>query len=101
MKPLFLYTMTSGLGDFIVMGDLMKKVEAVMPQARCFMAHRGNPHIKLWPYDPPDKRFFDIYQPKQFLRLILTLKKPGKMVSQSLVFKWRQALFKAFYSIYF
>lgn len=78
MKPLLLYTMTSGLGDFIVMGDLMKKVERLVPQARCLMAHRGNPHIKLWPYDPPDKRFFDVYQPKQFLRLILTLKKAKK-----------------------
>jgi len=78
MKPLLLYTMTSGLGDFIVMGDLMRKVEKLVPEGRCLMAHRGNPHINLWSYDSPSKRFFDVYQPQQFLKLISTLRKARK-----------------------
>jgi len=75
VKPLLLYTMTSGLGDYIIMGDLMRKVEKLVPEARCLIAHRGNPHVKLWPYDSLHKRFFNVYQPHQILRLILTLKK--------------------------
>ena len=78
MKPLLLYTMTSGLGDFIIMGDLMRKVENLVPKARCLMAHRGNPHINLWAYDHPSKRFFDVYQPQQFLKLISTLRRRRK-----------------------
>ena len=78
MKPLLLYTMTSGLGDFIIMGDLMRKVENLVPKARCLMVHRGNPHINLWAYDHPSKRFFDVYQPQQFLKLISTLRRRRK-----------------------
>jgi len=75
VRPLLLYTMTSGLGDYIIMGDLMRKVEKLVPEAKCLIAHRGNPHVKLWPYDSLHKRFFNVYQPHQILRLILTLKK--------------------------
>ncbi|WP_461834531.1 glycosyltransferase family 9 protein [Desulfothermus sp.] len=60
------------------MGDLMRKVERLVPKARCLMAHRGNPHVNLWPYDSPAKRFFDVYQPQQFLKLISTLRKARK-----------------------
>lgn len=70
--------MTSGLGDFVIMGDLMQKVEKLVPEARCLMAHRGNPHVNLWTYDSPSKRFFNVYQPQQFLKLISTLKKARK-----------------------
>ena len=75
VKPLLLYTMTSGLGDYIIMGDLMRKVEKLVPRARCLIAHRGNPHVKLWPYNSLYERFFNVYQPLQILKLILTLKK--------------------------
>ena len=75
VKPLLLYTMTSGLGDYIIMGNLMRKVEKLVPEARCLIAHRGNPHVKLWPYNSSHKRFFNVYQPQQILKLILTLKK--------------------------
>ena len=78
MKSLLLYTMTSGLGDFIVMSDLMRKVERLIPETRCMIAHRGNPHVNLWSYDPPYKRFFNVYQPNQLSKLILTLKKAKK-----------------------
>ena len=65
--------MTSGLGDYLIMGDLMRKVETLVPEARCLMVHRNNPHVKLWKYDNHSKRFYDIYKPAQFLRLVLYL----------------------------
>jgi ADP-heptose:LPS heptosyltransferase len=74
MTPLLLYTMTSGLGDFIIMGDVMRKVEALIPGSKCLIAHRGNPHVKLWTYDDYSRRFFDIYNPLQIHKLISTLK---------------------------
>lgn len=78
IKPLLLYTMTAGLGDYIVMGDLMKKVEFLVSESRCLMAHRKNPHVTLWGYDAPQERFFDIYKPAQFFWLISKLKKAKK-----------------------
>jgi hypothetical protein len=77
-RALLLYTMTSGLGDYIVMGDLMHKVETLVPKAKCLMAHRGNPHVNLWPYDNPSERFFDVYKPHQLLRLVTRLRKARK-----------------------
>ncbi len=78
LKPLLLYTMTSGLGDFIVMGDLMIKIEELVPEARCFIAHRGNPHVSLWRKDDYSKRFYDVYKPSQFFKLITSLKRARK-----------------------
>lgn len=74
ITPLLLYTMTSGLGDYVVMGDLIRKVERSVPGSRCLIAHRGNPHVNLWRHDDTRKRFFDIYRPLDFTRLIRTLK---------------------------
>lgn len=74
IPPILLYTTTSGLGDYIVMGDLMRKVETLLPQAKCLIAHRGNPHVCLWPYDNSKERFYNVYAPKELLRLILKLK---------------------------
>ena len=70
--------MTSGLGDFIIMGDLIKKVEALLPQARCLIAHRGNPHVWLWAYDHSEKRFFDVYKTGEILKLVLVLREARK-----------------------
>ena len=77
-KVLLLYTMTSGLGDYIVMGDLMHKVETLVPGSSCLMAHRGNPHVDLWPYDDPSDRFFDVYKPYQLSKLIRKLRRARK-----------------------
>jgi ADP-heptose:LPS heptosyltransferase len=65
--------MTSGLGDFIVLGDVIRKTESCCPGARCLIAHRGNPHVALWNNDDPAKRFFDIYKPGQYLKLVFEL----------------------------
>jgi len=78
MKTLLLYTMTSGLGDYIVMGDLMRKLEAIVQESRCLIVHRGNLHVRLWPYDDPRERFFSIYQPLEMLRMKEVLRKAKK-----------------------
>lgn len=78
IKPLLLYTMTSGLGDYIVMGDLMRKVEQTAPGSRCLMAHRGNPHVNLWKYDDCSERFFNVYRLLELGSLIRTLKNAKK-----------------------
>ncbi len=75
MKPLLLYTMTSGLGDYLIMGDLMRKIEESVHGARCLMAHRANPHIRLWPYGSTNKSFFNVYNCKELLALVNSLKK--------------------------
>lgn len=67
--------MTSGLGDYIIIGDLMRKVEALISEAKCVTIHRNNPHVILWPYDNPLNRFFNIYNPVEVSRLIFFLKK--------------------------
>jgi ADP-heptose:LPS heptosyltransferase len=74
MTPLLLYTMTSGLGDFIIMGDVIRKVETLIPGSKCLIAHRGNPHVKIWSYDDYSRRFFDINKPLQIQKLFSTLK---------------------------
>lgn len=73
-KCVLLYTMTSGLGDFIVMGDLIRKIESINAKVHCLMVHRNNPHVRLWTRDPQIKRFFNIYSPSQFTKLFSTLK---------------------------
>lgn len=74
INPLLLYTMTSGLGDYIVMGDLMRKIERIIPTAHCLIAHRNNPLVTLWKYDNPLERFFNVYNPLHFFRLVSKLK---------------------------
>ncbi len=78
MKSVLLYTMTSGLGDYIVMGDLIKKIESLSKTTKCFIVHRRNPHINLWPFDEPGERFFDVYNPFQILKMISKLRRYKK-----------------------
>lgn len=73
IKPLLLYTMTSGLGDYIVLGDLIEKVERLVPNAHCLIVHRGNPHVGLWPGIDHESRFFSIFSMKELIRLALTV----------------------------
>lgn len=75
IKPLLVYTMTSGLGDFIVMTDLVKKIESLIPGARCFIVHRSSPHVMLWKQDNHSRRFFNVFSPAHVLKLVVKLKK--------------------------
>ncbi len=67
--------MTSGLGDYLIMGDLIRKVESLSDSIKCLIVHKNNPHINLWPYDNPEERFFNIYNLFQFVKMLLKLKK--------------------------
>lgn len=75
-KIILLYTMTGALGDFIIMSDVMRKAQLLLPQAQCLMAHRNNPHLHLWRKEENREfPFYNIYDPVQILKLILALKK--------------------------
>jgi len=74
LKPLLLYTMTSALGDFLIMSDVMKKVEEIVSDSRCLMAHRSNPHVSLWRYDDYSKRFFDVFSGAQIWQMMRMLR---------------------------
>ena len=63
-QPVILvYTITDGLGDYLVMGDLMRKAKALLPMAKTLMIHRANNHSKLWPDGNFQESFFNIYSP--------------------------------------
>ena len=69
-KPLFIYTLFSSLGDFIVMGDLIHKVETIIPGAKAIAVHRNNPHIKQWKYPDPASHFYNAYSLSALLDLM-------------------------------
>jgi hypothetical protein len=73
IKPLLVYTMTSGLGDFIVLGDLVGKIEVLIPGARCLIVHRDNPHVRLWPGTDVNDRFFSIFSVGELSRFAHSL----------------------------
>ncbi len=75
LKLVFVYTMFRSLGDFIIMGDLVHKIDKVLPNSKCLVAHRDNPHVKRWRYDHLTQHFFNIYRIKEFLNFISQLKK--------------------------
>ena len=65
--------MTAGLGDYFIMGDLMRKVEQLVPHSRCVIVHRANPHVGLWPGDKK-ATFFNAYSLRDMARLIVSLR---------------------------
>ncbi len=67
------YTMTGGLGDYLVMGDVMRKAKLLLPRSQCLIVHRANPHIKQWPEGSYKDAFFNIHSPVEMLRLSATL----------------------------
>ncbi len=77
-KHTFVFTLFSSLGDFIVMGDLIQKIEKLLPGSQCLAAHRNNPHVTKWKYPDPQEHFFNIYNPKEFYKLLLKLRSAKK-----------------------
>ena len=75
MKSVFLYTMTAGLGDYLIMGDVMRKTERLLPGVKCLMTHRQNPHVHLWPDGPYKDRFYNICSLAEMVCLIKQLRK--------------------------
>jgi hypothetical protein len=78
IKPMLVYTMTSGLGDFIVLGDLIGKIEKTVPDAKCLIIHRDNPHVSLWQGDGGRSRFFSVFSLVDMLRLYRMLSSCNK-----------------------
>ena len=74
-KVVLIYTMTDGLGDYLIMGDIMNKARTLMPQAKVAMIHRANPHLNLWPYGDLDNRFFNSYKMNELITLVKILRK--------------------------
>ncbi len=71
----YLYTLFSSLGDFIIMGDVIKKTLEISPDIRCFVAHRNNPFVKNWKYADPANYLFNVCRPFGFLTLLKKLRK--------------------------
>jgi hypothetical protein len=75
--------MTSGLGDFLILGDLIAKLEVLIPGARCLILHRDNPHVSLWKGSDGKDRFFSIFSVRdvgRFVRTLSTSRKEGYTV---------------------
>lgn len=75
LKPFLIYTMTAGLGDYLVMGDLIRKAERAIPGAKVIILHRNNPHVTNWSFDDYRARFFNVHSPLELLRFLIALHK--------------------------
>jgi Glycosyltransferase family 9 (heptosyltransferase) len=62
------YTMYHHLGDFVVMGGLLKKFDQLQAGFESVVAHRHSPHVGLFAGNPAD-RFFDVATVDGFLNL--------------------------------
>jgi hypothetical protein len=63
------YTMFHHLGDFIVMGGLLRKFDLLGAECESIVAHQGSPHVGLFP-GGGDGRFFNMRSAPEFLRLV-------------------------------
>lgn len=73
LKPFLVYTMTAGLGDYLVMGDLIRKAERAIPGARVIILHRDNPHVANWSFDDYRDRFFNVHSLGELSRFLMVL----------------------------
>ena len=75
---ILLYTMTNALGDCLVMGDLMRKIECLLPNVTCVMLHRKNPHVNLCPADKEAGRFYNVFSLAEVLKCLRRLRSARK-----------------------
>ena len=75
---ILLYTMTNALGDYLIMGDVMRKAKRLLPKSHCLMVHRGNSNIKQWPDGPSTEIFYNVYSPAEMISLTGFLTKKRK-----------------------
>ena len=68
--PLFIFTMTAGLGDLVALGSLEGWITKLLPKARCLFVHRNNPHVSLWQPEGTPQQFYNIRSPVEMLSLI-------------------------------
>jgi len=81
-RPIFIYTMTAGLGDLVVLGTLARWIEESIPGGECFLIHRDNPHIPLW-QKKNAHQFFNVYSCAEMLRFVIKmrqLRRKGRVV---------------------
>ena len=69
-RPLFIYTMTAGLGDLVVLGSLDRWITKLLPEARCLFVHRSNPHVSLWQSADAPQQFYNLHSPADMVRFI-------------------------------
>jgi ADP-heptose:LPS heptosyltransferase len=81
-KVTLVYTMYNHLGDFVVMGGLLKKFDLLGVTFESLVAHRGSPHVPLFNGKSQD-RFFNVSSLPGFLQLLVKLrrqKKEGRVI---------------------
>lgn len=69
-RPLFIYTMTAGLGDLVVLGSLGRWITNQLPEACCLFVHRNNPHVHLWQLPCSPLQFYNLHSPFEMLKLV-------------------------------
>lgn len=69
-RPLYIFTMTAGLGDLVVLGSLERWITRQLPEAHCFIVHRNNPHTSLWQSADTLQKFYNIHSPLEILKLV-------------------------------
>lgn len=82
-RPIFIYTMTAGLGDLVVLGTLASWIEQVLPGSDCFFLHRNNSHTYLWQKAGSPQRFYNIYSCSEmftFVTRVRRLRREGRGV---------------------
>jgi ADP-heptose:LPS heptosyltransferase len=81
-KATVLYTMQSYLGDFVVIGGLLKKFDLLEVEFESLVAHRHSPHVSSFD-GKTEGRFFNIARLDGFLGLIARLrrqKQEGRLI---------------------
>src|ERR1700683_3785614 len=76
------YTLHDHLGDFVVIGGLLKKFDLLWVKFESLVAHRNSPHISLFNGKSKD-RFFNITSPDGLIGLISRLrrqKQEGRLI---------------------
>ncbi len=72
-KVTVIYTMFSHLGDFVVMGGLLRKFDLLGVEFESLVAHQGSPHVSLFQTDSAN-RFFNIASLRGALTLLKKLR---------------------------
>jgi len=75
LKPVLIYTMTSGLGDVVVLDSIATNIEDGIPGSICQIFHRNNPHTKLWSESCSPDRYTNVYRPQELCRSIRLLRR--------------------------
>ena len=74
-NTVFVFTLFSSLGDFILIGDLVHKIERLLPTSRVVVAHRNNPYVKFWKYANASGYFYNVTDCNELLKFHSALRK--------------------------